>query len=410
MAPVTINFMTDIHASFEETTLLLLLILLSAKWMGFLAKKAKMPELVGELLAGVLIGNLYLLKVPYSITESLQQNAFLQYASELGVILLLFSVGLESSFRDLIKVGWNSLNVGCVGVVLPVVTGVAVATISGLSEGLGAWFVGATLAATSVGITAKVLGDAGLIKAKSSQTILGAAIIDDILGLLILAVLAGVATTGHVEVGVLLQVLMKSFVFFTGCLIFHRFLISYIVRISSLNTSAGVWTAFALVLALVLSYFSSLAGLAPIIGAFMAGLILEDTHFAAVTQKMSTHQLTEAIRPLTDMLLPIFFVGIGAQVKLEIFASVENILMILAILAVAVLGKLAAGFVVRGKGYDKLGIGIGMVPRGEVGLIFASYAFSHGVLSAQAYSVLVFVVLLTTVLGPLLLKSRLKYF
>lgn len=394
---------------FELTTLLFVTILLSAKWLGFLFKRMGLPELVGELIAGVLLGNIGLLGFKFDFALQMSANEFLQYASELGVVLLLFQVGLESNMKDLLKVGLNSFNVAVVGVVLPVILGLFAASGLGLTEGLGSWFVGATLAATSVGITAKILGDAGLLKKPSSQVVLGAAVIDDVLGIVLLVVLAGIAVTGSVSVGDIGVILIKTTAFFAGAFIIGRYILSGTVRVFDLNTSSGIWTAFALILALAFAQVSAMAGLAPIIGSFMAGLVLEEIHFKSAP-KMNIHSLQDLLKPITDMLLPIFFVGIGAQVKLEAFASLKSIAVIIALVVLAVVGKVAAGFVVRGKNFDRLGIGIGMVPRGEVGLIFSAYGLKHNIISSPSYAILVFVVLMTTVLGPILLKPRLKYF
>lgn len=395
---------------FGETTLLLMIVLVFAKVVGILFSKFGVPELVGELLAGVVLGNLALVGINFDLATQIHNNFFMQYAAELGVVILLFLVGLESTVHDLLKVGWNSFNVATVGVVLPVLLGVGTAISLGTADGIGAWFIGATLAATSVGITAKILGDAHLIKAPSSQVILGAAVIDDVLGILLLAVLAGVVTSGVVEFGSILKISISALLFFAGCFVFRATVMPVAMKISTLNTSAGFWTAASIATTLAFAQIASFVGLAPIIGAFMAGLILEEVHFANAKGKMSVHNLIELLRPIMDFLLPIFFVSIGAQVKLDVLANPTNLLAILLLSFVAVAGKILAGLVVKGKGFDRLGIGIGMIPRGEVGLIFAAYALSHNVLSSGAYSVLVFVVLFSTILGPVLLKPRLKQF
>jgi Kef-type K+ transport system membrane component KefB len=175
-----------------------------------------------------------------------------------------------------------------------------------------------------------------------------------------------------------------------------------------LNNGTGVWTGFGLTIALVFAEVAGLAGLAPIIGAFLAGLLLDDVHFE-VGVKMELKTLENLLAPLLDILLPIFFVVIGSQVQLQTLASVDNLVLIGVLLVAAILSKAAAGFVVRGKEFDALGIGLGMVPRGEVGLIFAAFAYKQSVFSESVYSVVVFVVLLTTVVGPIALKPRLRY-
>ena len=395
--------------NFEQTTLVLVIILMASKWMAFFFKNLKMPELVGEIMAGVILGNLPLLGVDFDLADQMSKSGFLQYAAEFGVVILLFQVGLESSMKELARVGLSSFNVAALGVLIPVLAGVAMANATGFSTGIASWFVGATLAATSVGITAKILGDAGLIKTPSAQVILGAAVIDDVMGILILTVLAGIAATGAVSISELGLIIAKASFFFAGCFFIGRWVLPRFLIFSDLNTSTGFWTAFALWLALAFAQVSALSGLAPIIGSFMAGLVLEEVHFSQ-TKQIKMKGLQELLRPITDFMLPIFFVGVGAHVKLSVLGDVHTVFIIVLMLVVAMAGKLAAGAGVVGKGFDRIGIGIGMIPRGEVGLVFASFALKNRIMSDGVYSVMVFVVLLTTVLGPICLRPRLKKF
>jgi Kef-type K+ transport system membrane component KefB len=333
----------------------------------------------------------------------------MEYSSELALVLLLFLVGLESNMRSLLRVGRNALSVAVTGVVLPVALGIGACAALGFASGVEGWFVGAMLAATSVGISAKLLGESGVVKSSSAQVILGAAVIDDVLGIMLLAVLASVVVTGDVAASDLLWIVAKALLFFVGAIFIGQRLMPSVVHFVSLNKHCSVWTGFALCLALSFAQLAAFAGMAPLIGAFLAGLLLDDVNFR-VKDAMSTHKLEELVKPISDILITIFFVGIGAQVQLETLANPQILLIITVLTVVAVISKGVAGFTIKGRGYDRLGIGFGMVPRGEVGLVFAAFAFSHGVFCGETYSALVMVVLLTTLLGPILLKPRLAYF
>jgi Kef-type K+ transport system membrane component KefB len=368
-----------------------------------------MAEILGEIYAGILLGNLALVGINFNLSALLRSSEFMEYSSELALVLLLFLVGLESDMRELLKVGRNAVSVAVVGVALPVALGIGACAALGFATGLQGWFVGAMLAATSVGITAKILDENGLLKTRSAAVILGAAVIDDVLGILLLAVLASVVVTGEMAPLDLLWIVAKALLFFAGALLIGQKLMPGVVHIVSLNKHSSVWTGFALCLALSFAQLAAFAGLAPLIGAFVAGLLLDDVDFH-VGDALQKHTLEELVKPISDIMITIFFVGIGAQVQLEILLDPKMLLIITVLTLVAVVSKGAAGFMVRGKGYDRLGIGFGMIPRGEVGLVFAAFAFTHGVFSGETYSAVIMVVLLTTLVGPILLKPRLAYF
>jgi len=186
-------------------------------------------------------------------------------------------------------------------------------------------------------------------------------------------------------------------------------LMPHIIRITSLNSNASFWTGFALCMALVAAQLASFAGLAPLIGAFVAGLLLDDVHFV-VGAELQKKRLEELLQPITNIMLTIFFVGIGSQVQLETLMDAQSLMVIGILFVIAVVSKGLAGFAVTGSGFDRLGIGIGMVPRGEVGLVFASFAYGHEIFCCETYSSLVMVILLTTLAGPILLKPRLARF
>lgn len=404
-----VSYASGANDMFTRTTLLLIVMITLADWCGFLFERFGLPELVGQIFAGILLGNLALVGVDIDVSEHLRSSQFMQYSSELAVVLLLFLVGLESNMRDLVKVGPNATRVAMVGVALPVLLGLGVWELLGYSEGIKGWFVGAMLAATSVGITAGVLEGAGRINTPSAKVILGAAVIDDVLGVMLLAVLASVMLTGSFAVVDLLWIVVKAVAFFVVTLFIGQRVMPHIIRITSLNHHSSFWTGFALCMALTSAQLAVFAGLAPLIGAFVAGLVLDDVHFI-VGADLQKKRVEELLKPITNIMLTIFFVGIGSQVQLDTLMHTESLLIIGSLFFVAVVSKGVAGFAVSGPGFDRLGIGLGMIPRGEVGLVFAAYAYSQQVFCCQVYSALVMVVLLTTLAGPIMLKPRLARF
>ncbi len=395
--------------TFTRTSLLLILMITLADICGFIFERLGMAEILGEIYAGILLGNLALVGIDFNLSELLRSSEFMEYSSELALVLLLFLVGLESDMRELLKVGRNALSVAVAGVALPIALGIGACAALGFATGLQSWFVGAMLAATSVGITARILDENGLLKTRSAEVILGAAVIDDVLGIMLLAVLASVVVTGEVAPLDLVWIIAKALLFFAGALLIGQKLMPGVVHIVSLNKHSSVWTGFALCLALSFAQLAAFAGLAPLIGAFVAGLLLDDVDFH-VGDALQKHTLEELVKPISDIMITIFFVGIGAQVQLEILLDPQVLLVIGTLTLVAVVSKGAAGFMVAGRGYDRLGIGFGMIPRGEVGLVFAAFAFTHGVFGGETYSAVIMVVLLTTLVGPILLKPRLAYF
>ncbi len=400
---------SGVSETFTQTSLLLILMITLADICGFLFERMGMAEILGEIYAGIMLGNLALVGIDFDLSELLRNSEFMVYSSELALVLLLFLVGLESNIRDLLRVGRNAAAVALTGVVLPVLLGLGAGSLLGYGMGLQGWFVGAMLAATSVGITAKLLGDNGLVNTRSARVILAAALIDDVLGILLLAVLASVVVTGQVSASELLWIVAKALLFFVGALLVGQRLMPSVIHIISLNKHSSVWTGFALCLALGFAQLAHFAGLAPLIGAFVAGLLLDDVDFR-VGDALQKHRLEELVKPISDIMLTIFFVSIGAQVQLQYLLDPKILLIIASLTVIAIASKGLAGFAVRGRGFDRLGIGYGMIPRGEVGLVFAAFAFSHHVFTTDMYSALVLVVLLTTLVGPILLKPRLARF
>lgn len=392
-------------------TLLLTLafVLIGAKLAGELATRAGIPAVLGELLVGILLGNLGLFGFP--IPDALRANETFALLAELGAILLLFHVGLESTPREMLAVGGSAFVVAVVGVVTPMLLGFGIGELMRPDE---SWmfhaFLGAMLSATSVGITARVLSDLGALKTRAARIILGAAVIDDVLGLVLLAVVAGIITAAgagaSLSAGSVLLIVVKATAFLVGALALGSFLSPRLFRGALKLRATGLVQSLSLSFCFVLAYLAFAAGLAPIVGAFAAGLVLEDAHFEQHL-KRGEKPLHESLEPLMALLVPIFFVRMGMLVELRSFARLDVIGFALLLTAAAIAGKLVCGLVVP-KGVSRLTVGLGMLPRGEVGLIFAGIGAQlvlagRPVVDAATYAAAVFMVVATTLVTPPLL-------
>jgi Kef-type K+ transport system membrane component KefB len=394
-------------------TLLLSLavIIVAAKLGGHLSAKLGQPPVLGELLAGVILGNLAL--AGYSRFEYLKTNEAVDMLAHLGVILLLFQVGLEATVAQMMRVGMSSLLVATLGIVGPFLLGWGVGAWLLPSAGLYAHiFLGATLTATSVGITARVLKDLGRSQSDEARIILGAAVIDDVQGLVILAVVTGIigaANAGSTMsyAGVALVVL-KATLFLFGSLVLGVYLSPRLFAVASKLESSHVLLAVGLTWCFVLAWAANAIGLAPIVGAFAAGLILEDLHYRDFTAR-GERTLHDLIDPIASFLVPVFFVLMGIRTDLSVFAQPGVLGLAAALTAAAVLGKQLCALGVLEKGLDRLSVGIGMIPRGEVGLIFANIGLTlvvagERVIDQSVFSAVVVMVIATTVITPPALK------
>jgi Kef-type K+ transport system membrane component KefB len=391
--------------------LALAIILAAAKIGGDIAERIGQPAVLGELVVGVLVGNLSLLGVGWF--QFISANATIGVIAQLGAVILLFEVGLESTVRDVMRVGMRSLAVAVLGVVTPWALGwwVGALLLPDRSVYVHA-FLGAALTATSVGITARVLKDLGYAQSREARIIMGAAVIDDVLGLVVLAAVAAVVASADsgatLSYGGLAFVLGKALVFLFGALLLGVVLSPRLFTLASQLRGQGVLLATALSFCFTLAWSASAIGLAPIVGAYAAGVILEDLHYRDFAAK-EEWRLEDLVRPISSFLAPVFFVVMGMRVDLSAFMRPE-ILGLAAVLALAaVIGKQACALGALGSKLDGLSIGIGMIPRGEVGLIFASIGLTlvvHGehIVDAATYSAVVIMVMLTTLVTPPLLK------
>ncbi len=411
--------------------LALMVILLAAKLGGAFFERIKQPAVLGELLVGVLLGNLVLVDPSLGFFEPLRADPItvdwavaVDDLARIGVILLLFEVGLESSIAEMRKVGASSFLVAAVGVVAPFILGYFVSamfitkvpeSILELSPNFDLsnihLFIGATLCATSVGITARVFKDLGKIQTSEAKIILGAAVIDDVLGLIILAVVSGIVvaaeTGGELAVGTLVQITAIAIGFLIGALVIGTVLVPRTMKTLSKLRTSGMMLVSALVFCFLLSYLANLAGLATIVGAFAAGLILEEVHFTEFKEKRTLHDI---LNPVAMFLVPIFFVQMGIQVRLETFLRGDVIGLAVGLSVAAFIGKQVCGLAVIERGMDRLTVGLGMIPRGEVGLIFASIGKGLGVVDDAVFSAVVIMVIVTTLMTPPLLKFSLARF
>ncbi len=397
------------------TLLALAIILLAGKIGAELATRFGQAAVLGELLFGVLLGNVDLFGS--TAFEWIAGDQVVDVLSRIGVILLLFSVGLHSTVREMLRVGWTSLFVGLVGVVVPFALGWLVAAwlLPDSSPFVHA-FLGATLTATSVGITARVLEDLGQGQSDSARIIIGAAVIDDIIGLVVLAVVTGAIVAadrgGEVAVSDVALTLGLSLGFLLVALVVGIWAAPRLYRWASRFHASGVLLTLSLIICFLVSWAADAIGLATIVGAFAAGLVLEDVHYKDFVSR-GERGLEALLEPLSQFLVPVFFVVMGMRTDLAAFAAPGVLVLALAITAVAIVTKLACAIGVRGAGADRWLVAIGMVPRGEVGLIFASIGAGltiggEPVVSNHELSAIVVMVMLTTMITPPLLQWRLR--
>ena len=398
-----------------EILIQLIVILLAAKLGGDVFERFNQPAVLGELVIGMVIGNLHLLGL--SFFDGYINNLTLEILAEIGVIILLFQVGLESSVREMMKVGLASFMVAIFGVVAPFFLGWGVGYLFLPTESIFVHiFIGATLTATSVGITARVLKDIGKIKTREAKIILGAAVIDDILGLVILAVVAGVITavnSGGEGVGsiTILWIIAKAVLFVVGAIVIGSFVMPQYFKFAIRLKVKGVFLSFCLLVCFLLSYLAGVIGLAPIVGAFAAGLILDEVHFKQFRER-GEHSIEELIEPIAIFLVPVFFVRMGMMVDLTTFAQVEILGFAAVLTFAAIIGKQACSLAIFDKTTNRMSIGLGMIPRGEVGLIFAGIGAKlmldgHPVITTATYSAVVIMVIVTTLVTPPALKISL---
>ena len=422
------------ESSAEEGTFILAGVLLSlviiyfaSKLGGEVCSRINLPPVLGELVGGVLVGisAFHLLVFPESsaagdslvmsilqstaglppeATQSVfsAQSEVISLLSELGVIILLFEIGLESDLKELIRVGPIAAVVAVVGVVAPFVAGTVGLIYIFNTPVVPAVFAGAALTATSIGITAKVLAELGQLSSEEGQIIIGAAVLDDILGIVVLAVVASLVKTGEIQISNIIYLVISAAVFLIGSILIGRLISPLIVGLVNEMKTRGQVLLTGLVFAFILSYIATVINLEGILGAFAAGLILAETD--------KRKELEEQIIPVADFFVPIFFVCVGAKTDLSVLnptvaSNREGLIIATFLILVAILGKVITGFTVFGNPeLNKLAIGVGMIPRGEVGLVFAGVGSASGALSEATEAAIIVMVIATTFVAPPLLR------
>jgi Kef-type K+ transport system membrane component KefB len=410
----------------------LVIIYFASKLGGEICARINLPPVLGELVGGVVIGisAFHLLVFPeggsaaedsliISLLQSTaglapesaaavfaSQSEVITLLSELGVVILLFEIGLESDLKELIRVGPIAAVVAVVGVVAPFVAGtLGLVSLFNVSV-IPAIFAGAALTATSIGITAKVLAELGQLSSKEGQIIIGAAVLDDILGIVVLAVVASLVKTGEIEISNIIYLVISAATFLIGSILIGRLITPFIVGLVNEMKTRGQVLLTGLIFAFSLSYIATAIHLEAILGAFAAGLILAETE--------KRQELEQQVIPVADILVPIFFVCVGAKTDLSVLnpaipSNREGLIIATFLITVAILGKVITGLTVFGDpDLNKLAIGVGMIPRGEVGLVFAGVGSASGALSEATEAAIIMMVISTTFIAPPLLRLVFK--
>ena len=406
----------------------LVVIYLGSKLGAEVARNFDFPPVLGELVAGVIVGvsAFHLIIFPegeLSASDSVimtvlqwinhlspealtsvfeSQSEVVSVLAELGVIVLLFEIGLESDLRQLKEVGTQAVVVACVGVAVPFGAGTVGLMMLFHTPAIPAIFAGAALTATSIGITSKVLSELGQLKSKEGQIIVGAAVIDDVLGIIVLAVVASLAKTGEIDVVNVIYLIVSATTFLIGSIllggIFNK---SFTAIVEKLKTRGNIVIP-AFIFAFFMAFLGNAIHLEAILGAFAAGLVLDESD--------TRNELDELVKPISDLLVPIFFVTVGARADLGVLnpAVPDNragLLIAVFLIVVAILGKIVTGWAVFGvPGINRIAIGVGMIPRGEVGLVFAGIGSASGVLDKPLEVSIIIMVILTTFLAPPFLR------
>jgi Na+:H+ antiporter len=377
----------------------LLIILVAAKVGAELMSLIHQPPVIGELIMGMIVGASVLGWI--DVTD----GSLISILAELGVIVLLFQVGLEIQMRDMLRLGPVAVAVACIGVITPFVLGYYASILLNLAGGSTevALFVGAAMTATSVGITARVFTDLGKMDTDEARVVIGAAVVDDVIGLVILAVVVGLlGSGGSVDTGALVTLMIKVVIFLGISIGLGGLIMPYLLRLLSALRVPGSYIIGALVIAIAVGLAAQqFAGLEPIVGAFVAGLIVgQADHIERIQTEMES---------IGHLLVPIFFLSVGAQVDVGVMLQPKVLIAGLVITVLAAIGKVVSALGTLGRPIRKSIVGVGMIPRGEVGLIFAAIGAVQlsSIVGDEEVAIVVMMVVLTTLLAPLLLSRML---
>ncbi|BAQ61721.1 Na+/H+ antiporter [Geminocystis sp. NIES-3708] len=410
----------------------LVMIYFASKLGGELCSRIGLPAVLGELVGGVIIGVstfkflvfpegglgaedsliIQLLQNTANLTPGTEEAVFhsmsevISVLSELGVIILLFEIGLESDLKELIRVGPSAAIVAVVGVAVPFILGTLGLLYIFHLPLVPSVFAGAALTATSIGITAKVLAELGKLSSEEGQIIIGAAVLDDILGIIVLAVVASLAKTGEVEVSQIVYLIITAATFLIGTILIGRLISPWLVSMVEGMKTRGSILITGIVFAFILAYIANVIQLEAILGAFAAGLVLAETE--------KRKELEKQIIPVADIFVPIFFVCVGAKTDLSVLnpaipSNREGLIIASFLIVAAIIGKVVTGYTLWGQPtLNKLAIGVGMIPRGEVGLVFAGVGSASGALDLATDAAIIVMVIATTFIAPPLLKLVFK--
>jgi len=385
----------------------LLIILITARVFAELATRLKAPSVIGELVAGVVLGP--------SLMGWVEPYEAIKLLAEIGIILLLFEVGLDTDLKQLAESGWQSVLVAVGGFVFPFLLGFAVSNyLFGLSV-LVSLFIGGTLTATSIGITVRVLTDLHIHHGKEGQIVLGAAVLDDIFGVILLALLYEFATGGGVSLANTGKVMAFISIFFITAPVAAKLISHVIGEFEHRTEIPGLIPVMMVSLVLLFAWLAKEVGAPEMLGGFAAGLALSRRFFLPLGIALHgdpafAHKIEVQIRPIVYLFTPIFFVTVGLSLNLKEvdWGSYHIWGLSLALLVVAVAGKSAGALVIRENWPSRVAISIAMVPRGEVGLIFAELGRSSGVFDSETYAALIIVIALTTLVSPIVLEWYLE--
>lgn len=433
VAPVVASTGGAVHVTDASLILFwLAILLLLARMTGFI-ERFGLPAVFGEIITGAILGNLFMVGITFF--EPIKTDVVMNFLAQLGVVILLFQIGLESNLSSMRKVGARALAVAIVGVVATFALGYLVIPLL-LPElsSMARLFLAGAFTSTSVGISARVFRDLGKLQSSEAQLVLGAAILDDVIGLIILAVLSAMVTKGNADPAIAMLILAKAVIFLAASVLLGQLIARTMSKFfSKLHAGTGMKLTVALSFGFIFAFLAQKIELAPIIGAFAAGLVLDPVHFrlfkdpkiveelreetkglpanvkdkiSALVSRHADKHIEEIIEPLGLVFVPLFFILTGMNVQLSVLGNPAVLFGALGLAAMAIVGKLLAGLAAGG--VRKSVVGWGMVPRGEVQLIFAAMGKSLGILPAEVFSMVVIVVIVTTLIVPVVLSYLLK--
>lgn len=393
----------EIHVIF----LYLAILLFFARLTGDIFAKFGIPSVLGEIFVGIILGQ--------SVLGIIPLNDVMRLLAELGIILLLFHIGLEADLKQLKEAGFSAASVAVIGALTPMITGFLISHYVFNYSLITSLFIGGTLTATSIGITVRVLEDIGKMKERFAQIVLGAAVLDDIFGVVMLAALFEFSKSQEINVNATLLLILYIGTFFLFAPVIGKIFAYFVSSISKKLQTLDFVPSVVVAIILLFAFAAHEIGSPEILGAFTAGIAFSRRFtipFAAAfqTDKEIIHKIEESLNPLIWLFTPIFFVYVGLQINLRAidFTSPKFWILSFVLLLVAILTKLIAGFFVKGSRKEKLSIGLSMLPRGEVGLIFAEFGRISGIYDDNLYAVIIFVVALTTLIAPVALKNLWK--